>query len=117
MYGKANTTAHGYAIHHGEIGFGKRFDRGVHAILFREEGPRFFAIAHAALAEHGNISAGAEPSAAFGVVNHDHVNIGIERPNAQRRQDALTHIQIERVQGFRAIEGDVSDTPFGFRKD
>ena len=93
------------------------FDRGIHAILFSKEGARFCAIAHPAVAQHGDVATGTKPTRALSMINHHQMHARILRPDAQRGEDGFTHVEIQRMQRIGAVQRDIADPAFTLGQD
>ena len=105
MNRESDAAAHGHTIHQSQIGFWEGLDHRIHTILFGKEGTGLTAIRETTLAQHRNIAASAKPAAALGMLNHNNVDVRVFSPNAERGQNGLAHVEIQGVEGFRAVEG------------
>src|SRR5580704_8489364 len=105
MRGKADAAAHHDAIHERDIGLWKRGDPGVEDVLLTPEYLAEIAAGPRALIEAPDIAARAQSARASAFQQDQrHFWVGLER--VERRHDAASHLQRQRVQRFRPVETD-----------
>jgi hypothetical protein len=88
----------------------------VQLVLGVEEGPRLLGVARAAVGQHADVAAGAEAALA-GVVDDDHVDLGILLPVQQGGDHDLAHGLGQGVQRLGPVQRQPADVFLNADKD
>jgi hypothetical protein len=111
MPGDADPAAHRDAVGEGDERLGVFRDARVEGVLLTEELRRLFGTpAVDPVGEPPHVAAGAQPALARAVQQHD-VDLGVVLPRVQRLVRQPDHAEVQRVDGSRAVERELSQSP------
>ena len=103
--GEPDAAAHRDAVGEGDERLRVLGDAGVERVLLAEEQRRLLGgAADRALVESAHVSARAQPPLAGAVQQHD-VDVGVVLPGVEGGGEDADHVEVERVDGPRTVEG------------